>query len=108
MMSLGLEIILLGFAVVGYAGTGASLAVARYRALEEGRRDLGMLGVAAMLFLFGAICTSVAVGALGIPALGAVATWLSYVIMAGQIGLFSIEVTPPLEPSPEPQPRWHI
>jgi len=67
-----------------------------------------MLGVAAMLVLFGAVCTTVAAGWLGVPALGGIAIWTSYVLMARQIGLFSIEVIPPFEPAPEqPQSRSH-
>jgi hypothetical protein len=42
-----------------------------------------------------------------VPALGGIAIWTSYILMARQIGLFSIEVIPPFEPTPEPQPRSH-
>jgi hypothetical protein len=101
-MNLGLEIVLLLFALVGYAGTGASLAVARYRSLDDGHMDFGMFGVALMLLTFGVICTTVAVGGHGILAVGGVAVWASYVTMARQIGLFSIEVGAPPEPSPMP------
>jgi len=99
MMNLGLELVLVAFALVGYAGTGSSLAVARYRALDSGEVDLGMLGVAVMLWLFAAVCTTVAVGWLGVISLGVIAMWLSYVLMARQIGLFSIEVQAPTEPT---------
>ena len=101
-MNLGLEIVLLLFALVGYVGTGASLAVARYRSLDDGQLDIGMLGVALMLLVFGVICTAVAVGAYGVLAVGGVAIWASYVVMARQIGLFDIDVGPPAEPSPAP------
>jgi hypothetical protein len=101
-MNLGLEIVLLLFALVGYIGTGASLAVARYRALDDGQIDVGMLGVALMLLIFGAICTAVAVGGYGILAVGGVATWASYVATARQIGLFAIDIATPSEPSPAP------
>jgi hypothetical protein len=100
MMNLGLELVLLVFALVGFAGTGASLAVARYRRLDDGEADVGMLGVAAMLLLFGAVCTSVAVGVFGVPAIGGVVVWVSYISMARQIGLFAVEVDPTLEPVP--------
>ena len=100
MMNLGLEIVLLAFALVGYVGTGASLAVARYRSLDDGHTDIGMLGVALMLVIFGSICTSVAVGGYGVLAVGSVAIWASYVTMARQIGLFSLDVATPPEPSP--------
>jgi hypothetical protein len=53
MMTAGLQIILLMFALVGFAGTGASMAVANSRRKVDGERDAGMLGVAAMLFIFG-------------------------------------------------------
>jgi hypothetical protein len=102
MMNLGLEIVLVLFALVGYVGTGASLAVARYRALDDGQVDLGMLGVALMLWMFGAICTAVAVGVYGVLAVGGVSIWGSYVTTARQIGLFSVEVGAPSEPSPAP------
>lgn len=105
MMSFGIEIILLVFALIGYIGAGASLAVARYRALEEGRSDLGMLGVAAMLFMFGAVCTSVAAGVLGVVAIGGLAVWVSYIVMARQIGLFLVEVSTPREAAPAEAPR---
>ena len=101
-MNLGLEIVLVLFALVGYVGTGASLAVARYRALDDGQVDLGMLGVALMLWIFGAICTAVAVGLTGVLAVGSVAIWASYVVTANQIGLFAIDVGTPSEPSPAP------
>ncbi len=97
MMNLGLEVVLLGFALIGYIGTGAALAVARYRLLEEGDQDFGMLGVAGMLFGFGAVCTSVAVGHYGVFGIGGIVVWASYVNMARQIGMFSIEVRLPTE-----------
>ena len=77
-MTQGLQLVLLFFALFGYAGAGASLAVARYRRLSDGERDLGMIGVAVMLLLFGALCTLVGVGASGIPAFGGV-------ILSGQL-----------------------
>jgi threonine/homoserine efflux transporter RhtA len=90
-MTHGLQIVLLVFAAMGYAGAGISLAVSRQRKLTEGARDLGMLGVAAMLFLFAALCTVVGVGAIGILAFGGVVLWASYLFMAQRIGLFRIE-----------------
>lgn len=97
-MSFGLEFVLITFALVGYLGAGASLAVARYRTLEDGKADIGMMGVAGMLIMFAAVCTSVAVGLFGVAALGLIAIWTSYVVMAGQIGLFSVEIATPAEP----------
>jgi len=103
----GLRIVLLIFALVGYGGAGASLAVVRYRRLSEGERDVGMIAVAAMLFAFGALCTLVGVGAAGIPAFGGVALWASYVLMAQHMGLFRIERgrRPYAEEEPTEEPR---
>lgn len=89
-MDAGLRVILLLFALVGFGGTGASLGVARYRQVADGERDIGMLGVALMLFIFGALCTAVAAGASGILAFGGVAMWASYVLMAQHLGLFRV------------------
>lgn len=83
--------ILMVFATIGYAGAGASFAVARQRQLSEGDRDLGMIAVAAMLFTFGALCTAVGVGLLGVLAFGGVVLWTSYVLMAQRLGIFRIE-----------------
>lgn len=107
MLSAGLQIVLLLFAVVGYAGAGASLAASRHRHIEEGKPDLGLLGVAAMLMLFGALCTVVAVGFTGVLAFGAVVVWASYVLMAQHVGLFTIEAgrPPREEESPTEEPR---
>lgn len=90
-MSQGLQLVLLLFAVVGYGGAGASLAVARQRRLTDGERDLGMLAVAAMLFVFGALCTVVGVGVAGVFAFGGVVTWASYVLTAQHMGIFRID-----------------
>ena len=89
-MTTGLRFILLVFALVGFAGTGASLAIARQRQLTDGERDLGMVGVAAMLFVFGALCTAVGAGVSGILAFGGVVLWAAYVITADRIGMFEV------------------
>jgi hypothetical protein len=89
-MGVGLAVILLLFALVGFGGAGASLAVARSRWIEEADRDLGMWGVAAMLGVFGALCAGVAAGLAGLLAFGLVAVWASYVIMAQRLGIFLI------------------
>ena len=96
-MNFGLEFVLITFALVGFIGAGASLAVARYRTLEDGKADVGMIGVAAMLVMFASVCTSVAVGPFGVAALGAIAIWASYVVMARQIGMFAVEIATPSE-----------
>jgi hypothetical protein len=98
-MTHGLQIVLLIIAMVGYAGAGVSLAVSRQRKLTDGARDLGMLGVAAMLVLFAALCTIVSVGTVGVPAFGGVILWASYLFMAQRLGLFRIESggSPPTE-----------
>ncbi len=106
-MTHGLQIVLLVFAAVGYAGAGVSLAVSRQRKLTEGARDLGMLGVAAMLFLFAALCTVIGVGVIGVPAFGGVVLWASYLFMAQRIGLFRIEAggPPSAEEETSEEPR---
>ncbi len=105
-MGAGLDVILLLFALVGFGGTGASLAVARSRWLDEGDRDLGMWGVAAMLLVFGALCTLVATGLPGVCAFGSVAIWGSYVFMAQHLGVFRVEVRASARsPRREEEPR---
>jgi hypothetical protein len=91
MMTAGLQIILLIFATIGFGGAGASLAVARSRYVNDGERDAGMLGVAAMLVVFGALCTSVSSGLIGVVAFGGVTSWIGYIVAAQRIGLFRIE-----------------
>lgn len=91
-MNAGLRIVLLIFSLVGYIGAGAALAAARYRRVSEGERDMGMFGVALMLFSFGALCTLVGVGASGIAAVGLVFVWASYMVMAQHLGIFRVEV----------------
>jgi len=103
MMTAGLHVVLLVFAVIGFAGAGASLAVARGRYVNDGEHDAGMLGVALMLFVFGALCTMVGSGLLGVVAFGGVMLWLGYVVAAQRVGLFHIETgwleeTHPAEP----------
>ncbi len=92
MIGIVLRVVLLVFALIGFAGTGASLAVGRYRHQMDVQRDLGMLGVACMLFVFGALCTAVGTGLVGVLAFGGVALWASYVLMAQHLGIFYVEV----------------
>lgn len=87
----GMRLMLLLFALIGFAGAGAALAVARHRLLEEGERDLGLAGITAMFATFGALCTFAASGLLGIVAFGGVAVWASYLLMARHLGLLHIE-----------------
>ena len=91
MITLGLQLVLLLFGFVGFAGAGASLAVGRSRWMDDVERDLGMLGVGSLLFLFGALCTVLAAGTAGIFAFGAVTTWTAYVLMAQHLGAFRVE-----------------
>ncbi|MBI4543755.1 MAG: hypothetical protein HY703_00995 [Gemmatimonadetes bacterium] len=102
-----LRLLLMVFALVGYGGAGASLAVRRYRLLADGERDFGMLAVAGMLFVFGALCTSVSLGVAGVPAFGGVVAWAGYVFMAQHMGMFRIETgrRPPAEQEPTEEPR---
>jgi threonine/homoserine efflux transporter RhtA len=104
MMTAGLQLVLLAFAMIGFAGTGASLAVARSRHMTDGERDAGMLGVAGMLFLFGALCTAVSSGLVGVIAFGGVALWVGYVVTAQRLGVFEIE-TGWFEEAPAEEPR---
>jgi len=104
-MTAGLHVILLMFATVGFAGGGASLAVARARRLDDGQHDPGMLGVAVMLFVFGSLCTIVGSGFSGVLAFGGVMLGTGYVVAAGRIGLFEVQ-TGRLEESCAPhEPR---
>jgi threonine/homoserine efflux transporter RhtA len=103
MMTAGLQVVLLGFATIGFAGTGASLAVARGRSRMEGERDAGMLAVAAMLFVFGFLCALASSGMAGVLAFGGVVLWVGYIVTAQRVGLFAIETgwleeTTPAEP----------
>ena len=98
----GMRIVLLAFALIGFAGAGAALAVARYRFLGEGERDLGLGGIAAMFLLFGALCTLAGSGFFGVLAFGGVTVWASYLIMAQRLGLFSIESRPTRTAEREP------
>lgn len=92
MLSLqGMRLMLLVFALVGFAGAGAALAVARYRLMSEGERDLGLAGIGLMFLTFGALCTIAASGLFGVVAFGGVAVWASYLLMARRLGLFHIE-----------------
>jgi threonine/homoserine efflux transporter RhtA len=104
MMTAGLQVILLVFAVVGFGGTGASLAVANRRRMADGERDAGMLGVAVMLFIFGTLCTVVGSGLVGVLAFGGVVTWVGYIVTAQRVGLFRIESDWP-EEARETEPR---
>lgn len=91
MTLIGLRLILLMFALVFFAFAGVALAVARQRASSLGERDIAMLTVTGLLCAFGALCTAVASGAMGVLAFGGVAVWASYVLTAQQMGLFRIE-----------------
>jgi threonine/homoserine efflux transporter RhtA len=104
MMTAGLQIVLLGFATIGFAGTGASLAVANGRRRMDGERDAGMLAVAAMLFVFGSLCALASSGVLGVLAYGGVIGWVGYVVTAQRVGLFQIE-TGWLEENTPAEPR---
>jgi hypothetical protein len=58
----GMRLMLLMFAAVGFAASGAALAVARYRLLGDGERDYGLGAIALMFGLFAALCTIAASG----------------------------------------------
>jgi hypothetical protein len=102
----GLRLILLLFALVGFAGAGASLAVSRHRYTIDEESDVGMVAVAVMLFIFGSLCTVVAAGIAGVLAFGAVVLWIAYVATAQRLGLFRVE-SGRLEVTPTEEPRQH-
>lgn len=99
----GMRMMLLAFALVGFAGAGAALAVARHRLLGEGQRDLGLGGIAAMFLTFATLCTMAASSLFGVLAFGGVVVWASYLIMAQRLGLFTIEThtSPPHQREPK-------
>ena len=103
----GMRFMLLLFALVGFAGAGAAVAVARYRFIAEGERDLGLGGIAGMFLVFGALCTLAASGLFGVLAFGGVTVWASYLIMAQRLGLFTIETRSAPPPPPEREPTEH-
>lgn len=101
----GIRFLLLLFALLGFAGAGAALAMARHRARIEEQRDLGLFGIVGMFLTFGILCTLAASGLFGILAFGGVIVWASYVLMAQRIGLFNIEAR--ILAPPEPEPTEH-
>ncbi len=91
MITNALRFVLLSFALVAYAGAGASAAVIRQRWLADGETDWGLAGVASLLFTFAALCTALGAGWSGVLAFGGVALFTAYVSMARHIGLFEVE-----------------
>ena len=85
------EVVLLAFAMAGFGGAGASLAVVRARSVEYGERDAGMIAVAAMLFIFGTICSVMEWGLVGMCAIGSLSLWVGYVTAAQRLRMFEIE-----------------
>lgn len=106
-MTAGLRLILLLFAAVGFTGAGAALAVARHRRVSDHEHDFGMLAVAAMLAVFGGLCTLVAGGISGVLAFGGVVLWVSYVATAQRVGLFQVHSTRAEEAAVEEPHRRH-
>lgn len=101
----GMRLMLLVFALIGFAGAGAALGVARHRFLADGERDMGLGGIAAMFLAFGALCMVAAGGLSGILGFGGVAVWGSYMLTARKLGFFTIEARE--IPSAEREPRQH-
>lgn len=93
MITLGLQVVLLLFGLVGFGGAGAALAVSRCREREQQTADPGMMVVAALLAAFAALCTAIAVEPSGVFAFGGVVAWLSYVLMAQHLQIFRVERT---------------
>jgi hypothetical protein len=102
----GMRFMLLVFATVGFAAAGAAIAVARFRFLGDGERDIGLSAIAGLFLLFGALCTIAASGILGVLGFGAVVVWSAYLIMGQRLGLFSIETRP--GPPPELEPSEYL
>jgi hypothetical protein len=90
LMSFALRVILLVFAAVGFAGAGAALAITRQRFFAQRDHDPGMIAVAVLLLIFGALCALVGGGYLSILAFGGVILWTSYVAAAQRVGLFHV------------------
>ena len=90
MMRVVLDVILLLCGAAGFAGSGAAVGMARGREHMEGETDPGMLGVSALLFVFGTFCVVFGSGLLGVIALGGVVWWAAYVVTAQRAGLFEI------------------
>jgi hypothetical protein len=104
-MVYGMRLMLLIFAMVGFAAAGAAIAVTRYRLLGEGERDFGLMAIAGMFAIFGSLCTIAASGLFGVLAFGGVLVWCSYLLMGQRLGLFSIETQP--GPPPELETSEH-
>lgn len=101
----GMQLVLLVFALVGFAGAGAAVAVIRSRWLIEGERDLGLAGIAGMFAVFGTLCTIAASGLFGVLVFGGIVVWASYILMARHLGLFRIEAH--TRPPPERERTRH-
>lgn len=100
MISVGLQLVLLLFGMVGFAGAGASLAVWRMREISEGERDSGILGGALLLAVFGTFSTLIGAGVAGVFGFGLVVGWVAYVLTAQRIGLLRVEA------GGRPYPEW--
>ena len=103
-MTIGLAAILLMFSMLAYGGAGGCLAVARGRGMQE-ERDLGMLGVAALLLGFGGLCSGVLGGLAAVLAVGCPTTAAVYLLTAQRLGLFRVE-SGPLGEVPAEESRW--
>lgn len=93
-MTAGLAAILLLFAAVGFAGAGASLAVARGRRALDDDPDYGMLGVGALLLGFAALCAGVLGGLAAVLAVGLVLVAAGYAYAGQRLGSFQLECGP--------------
>ena len=104
-MTVGLAALVLLFGMLAYGGAGACAAVARARAVEH-EREVGMMGVAALLLGFGVLCSVVLGGVAAALAIGAPAAVATYLLTAQRAGLFRLESGPlgevPVEESHRP------
>jgi threonine/homoserine efflux transporter RhtA len=89
-LSAAIILTLMFFAAIAFTGAGVAYAVGRARELSEAEVDVGMRAVTLLLFVFGSVCTYVAVGFTGIFAFGGVVAWASYIFSAQRVGVFRL------------------
>lgn len=107
-MTAGLSMMLLVFSGVAFAGAGAALGILRFRHLESGESDAGLVSVIAMLVVFGSLCALLGAGFGAVLGFGGVVLWVSYVLTAQRVGLFRIEAGRRTYPEEHPGEIWRI
>jgi hypothetical protein len=94
-MTIFVRIIVLACAAASFAGTGASVAIRRFRTLEEMPDDQGFTAIAGMLFVAGTLCAGLAGGLSAIPAILVPVGCAAYALTAQRLGVFRIETGAP-------------